>query len=210
VAGVHLDAREAWRVFWSHRLDRVIAGGIRVTCLDDAGVLLVLALHAGADPHQHPRALNDLEAAAAKFDVEHWRPVEALARELSALDFLASGLLLVPAGVSLVETLGLASSVSARSLLRSQRPPPLALGLDRLAATPGLWSKVRIIARELVPTPDGMRYWLVSVNGSQRSLAWGYAYRPLHLLTRMPDAVAAVARARRAARRARRQADRQV
>jgi hypothetical protein len=143
--------------------------------------------------------MDDLTRAVRLHGIDRWREAARLAQQLEASDFLASGLLLVAGGDSVVDALDLRRFVSTESVLRSHNPPPLALGIERLVHTQGAWPKVKILARELVPTPSGLRYWRPNTGRSKWALALAYLQRPVFLLRSLRPALAAIRRARRTA-----------
>ncbi|MEY2420252.1 MAG: hypothetical protein QOI95_319 [Acidimicrobiaceae bacterium] len=199
IAGIRLPPEPAWQVLWAHRIERSIPGGGTAVSLDDRAALLLIGLHAAADPHQHPKVMDDLTRAVRLHGIDRWREAARLAQQLEASDFLASGLLLVAGGDSVVDALDLRRFVSTESVLRSHNPPPLALGIERLVHTQGAWPKVKILARELVPTPSGLRYWRPNTGRSKWALALAYLQRPVFLLRSLRPALAAIRRARRTA-----------
>jgi hypothetical protein len=88
----------------------------------------------------------------------------------------ATGLRLVPAGAALAERLAL---VDARLVTTGEfgSATPLVLGLERLATTPGVLPKLRLLRHELFPAPAELRWWSKVARRGRLGLAAAYAGR---------------------------------
>jgi hypothetical protein len=160
---------------------------------------LMVVLHA-AKHRVEPTPLRDLYLALEHEPFERWHEAAALAARLDGTPAFASGLRLTPAGEEIARRLGVERTSSLKTALRESEVP-LAEGLGELARAPGLGAKLRLAARELVPTPAFMRWWSPLARRGRLGLALAYALRPLALLARLPRAAWAIWRARRAGAR---------
>jgi hypothetical protein len=105
-----------------------------------------------------------------------------------------------PLGQELMDRVHLEGDVDALSAMRAAGVPPVAGGLERLRTTHGLGPRIRLLARELVPTPSFMRTWSPLARRGPVGLALAYAYRPVALAVELPAALRAHGRARRSVR----------
>jgi hypothetical protein len=108
-----------------------------------------------------------------------------------------------PLGKELIHRLGIDFQTDVPSALHALGIPPLAEGIERLSTTRGFRARLRLLARELVPTPSFMRVWSPLAEHGILGLALAYAYRPFWILLKLPAAVRAHGRARRIAQRSR-------
>ncbi|MEA2686852.1 MAG: hypothetical protein QOE93_2047, partial [Actinomycetota bacterium] len=197
--GVTVADDEAWEVL-SRRTETITLGGRPVEVLSRQARCLHVALDAAADGRALPK--DDLRRAVQRLPADVWRGGAALAEELGALPSFVAGLMLVADGDGLRQSLGLDIRVPLGVTLRAQTPPPLSIGLHRLLVTPGMRGKAAFLARRVVPTPSGLRYWSPLARRGRAGMALAYAWRPFHLLWRGPAALAALTRAWRTARAA--------
>jgi hypothetical protein len=147
-----------------------------------------------------PTPLRDLHLALEREPFERWREAAALAERLDGMPAFASGLRLTPVGADIARRLGVAQTSSLKTALR-ESDVPLAEALGDLARAPGVGAKLRLAARELVPTPAFMRWWSPLARRGRLGLALAYAVRPLALLVRLPRALWVIWRAHRAGAR---------
>ena len=116
-----------------------------VPALDLPGRCVVLALHALNSPSS-PQAREDLDRARRRADAATWRRADELAHRLGVADLFGAGLALADAAAGTV-----APPLTRRAYLRVVDAPPVALGLERVAAAP--WRRrPLLLARELVPS----------------------------------------------------------
>jgi hypothetical protein len=195
--GLNADFQTVWRELGSQP-DRIELEGVQVPVLPISGRLLHVALHVAQHPELQSQTSKDLERALARVSFDAWRDAARLAERLGALPTFAAGLVTVPESRALAERLGIADVSSVDTLLRAAQVP-LAEALNELLATPGLRAKLRALVRELAPTPDFMRWWLPRRASGRIGLALAYVWRPIYLVSRLPAAIRAVWRARRAA-----------
>lgn len=187
-----------WEALWRRRRDLVAPLG-SVPSLDLAGCAVVAAVHLMWSVDQPTQAATDLARALERSpDVGL---AKALAEEVGGLPVFAAALRRI-GRMDLVEMLRISDARSTKVILAERGAPPLALGLERLAATVGFGNRVRLIAREVVPSPDGMRYWRPWAGRSAGHLLLGYLWRPLYLAKQSPMALLTWSRARAASRQA--------
>jgi putative nucleotidyltransferase-like protein len=173
-----------------------------------AALLLIVALHAAQHGRARARSIEDMRRAVARVDVSTWGEAAALAAELGAGSAMREGLQLVEGGVELANHLGLADDASRVVRLLAASAPEAALGVHRLLAARGVAARVRLVARELVPTPAFMRLWHPLASRGPIGLALAYVWRPCWLAAKLPGGVLGLGTvafsSRRGARRGRR------
>jgi Uncharacterised nucleotidyltransferase len=197
IAGIRLPRQETWGVL-SRRTEATEVGRTSVEVLDPGAQALHLALHAAKHGVRHDRSLRDLERGIEVLAFEVWVNAAALALELDAVPAFATGLLLVPAGESLLGELGVASTATVDSALRAQTPPSLSLGLAHLAELPTLREKAAFVGGRVFPPPAFMRRWHSLARRGRLGLAAAYVYRPVWFALKLGPAVAAWRRAKKA------------
>lgn len=195
LVGVGSSEEAVWREL-SAGARRLRVGGTEVDVPDDTGLAFHVALHAAQHGVQAAKALEDLRRAVGRFPAATWEQAALLARRLEAVSAFAAGLRLVPEGVALAATLALPEGGSPEVALRAASPPPTAMGIYRLATTPGLRGKARLLAAELAPAPTFMRAVYPIARRGRAGLAVSYLWRPLWLVWHAGPAFRAWRRAR--------------
>lgn len=175
--GIEAAPAAAWLVLRQH-LDHLWLRTRDVTVLDETARGVIAALHA-ARPVPG-MATEDLRRMVALYDDSKWDEIIGLAGQLHALPSFAVGLCRVEPAHAIVEAHDLRRLVTRDALMASSGVPT-ATGLQRLARARGR-ERLRLIARELVPTPDGVRYWRPQAAESRKHLLIAYAIRPIYLL----------------------------
>lgn len=137
---------------------------------------LVLATHAAK--HGDGQPCVDLEIAVRELPLELWRRAAALAILLGGGSAFAAGMRLVPGGREIVRAIGLPNVPMPEATLRAWRVP-MALGLDHLSQTPRFFPKLKVLFRELLPTPAFMRWWTPLARRGRWGLAASYVWRLL-------------------------------
>jgi hypothetical protein len=132
-------------------------------------------------------------------DLSVWRRASQLATDLDAVPAFVAGIKLAPGGERLVEELGIEAQPTLDVAVRAEGDVPVLRGLMRLGETRGIAAKLRLLARELFPTPTFMRLSSPLARRGPLGLTAAYAVRPLWILWRLPAAFRAYRRARRAA-----------
>jgi hypothetical protein len=173
---------------------------LEVEVLNRSARLLYIALHAAQhESHTFEQPLKDLERALRHADEQLWGEAAALATSLRAEPTFAAGLRLHPEGVRLANRIKLPGERPLMLSLREGGGRPFLVTLERLATTPGLGARLRLLGRRLAPPPDYMR-WLyprLAARGTA-GLALAYLWRPVSTALRLPAAILAWRRARRA------------
>jgi len=195
--GVAGDPQASWEIL-SRRTETIQLSRAAVQVFADDALALHIALHAAHHGRQGAKAVEDLRRAVAQLPLGTWEKAAELAEEVSATPALAGGLRLLPEGAAIANRLGLSQSSTPEIALRANTLPVTAAGLFRLAEAEGLWTKVRILGRELVPRPAFMRSVSPLARRGPAGLAAAYAWRPVWLIARLPRAWRAVRSARRA------------
>lgn len=198
LSGIEADPAAAWELL-AARARPLRLGEAEVPALDPVAVGLLVALHPAHHGPSHARSLADLDRALDRLTGEDWDAVAGLARELDADAALGAGLRLRPAGAALAARLGLPERAPLDVALRASGAPPLALGLDWLARTPGLRAKVALVARTALPAPGALRIWRPLARRGPAGLGLAYASHPLWLARHAVPSLLALRRARRAA-----------
>lgn len=193
--GIGTDPATVWRIF-SRMTERQPVGTTTVKVLDETARALHVALHAAQHGREERKPLEDLARALEKLPTERWAAVAALAEQLRATEAFATGLRLVPEGAALAAELDLGAARSTDASLRIA-PVPLAQGFEHLATTQGVRARLRLILRELFPTPAFMHWWSPLARRGRLGLAAAYCWRPLWLAGRAVPGFRAWKQARR-------------
>lgn len=187
-----------FEVLWRHRTPLRL-GGAEVPVLAEPARAVHLALHAAQHGPAEARPLEDLRRGIVALGDEGWRRAVVVAEELTALPAMIAGLELIAEGQELVQRLALSSASSPESFIRASGSS-VALSLERLATRPGLLPKVRLLIRELFPTPAFMRIWSPLAARGPVGLVLAYCYRPISLFVRLIPAGVIWLRARSSGR----------
>jgi hypothetical protein len=194
--GAEASPDVVWTVLSRSRQRLDVGGGVVDVLSEPAR-----AMHAGTHAAQHGtpehKPLEDLSRALDRVPPSGWEQAAALAHRIGAVPAFAAGLRLLPAGRRVADRLGLPTDRPAEVALRAAGAPPLALGFDRLARTPGVRRKLGLVARRVVPSPDYVREWSPLARRGRSGLVAAYAARPLWLLWRSASGYLAWRRARR-------------
>ncbi|HVM07297.1 MAG TPA: nucleotidyltransferase family protein [Acidimicrobiales bacterium] len=190
VPGVAVSPSAAWSL-WKTAVVPIELAGRELSAFGPEAVLVVVAVNAARDGHPS----LDL-AMSLKLDVDVWMRAFRLGSALGAAGVMSAGLNLAPGGGEFLSRIGLEAPSPAGELLIAETP--LVAGVARLFEPASMWERARVLAREIVPTPDGLRYWRPGRTTTRRGMAAMYAYRPIYLLWHGPRAVATVWSTRRA------------
>jgi hypothetical protein len=175
--------------------DTQLIGGAELRVPGRAALLLHVGLHAAH--HVEGKPIEDLRRALVQADEPLWREALELARDFEGLPVFASGLRLLPAGLELVRRLGIEDVRSTLHELRSEGVP-MAEGIDALLAPGvGLRQRLTMVAKELVPRPEFMRWWSPLARRGRLGLAVSYVWRPIWLIVHAPRGMIAWRRVRR-------------
>ncbi len=166
--------------------DEVAVAGTPVAVPSAEASALIVALHAAQHGVGIAKPMEDLRRALDRVDLTTWCSAAEIARDLDSEGAFAVGLCLEPRGREVAEHLGLSLESSRVLRLRAATPPNLALGIERLSATPGALGRLRVLGRELVPTPMFMRGWQPLARRGRWGLVLAYLWRPVWLLAKLP------------------------
>jgi hypothetical protein len=200
LVGVQTSSTRLWEVLGAET-EVVVVGGEHVEGLNAPARALQVVLHAAQHGLQEPKPREDLRRALERVPEDLWADAARLAVALDAQAAFWTGLSMEPAGRELASTLELEKGPSrTETELRASTAPPTAVGLLRLAETPGLGAKLQLIWREAFPSSAYLRTWSPLARRGRAGLALAHVWRPIWILIRLGPALAAIMRARRAAR----------
>jgi Uncharacterised nucleotidyltransferase len=160
---------------------------------------LLVTLHAATSGRFAAQSLADLDHALERIPDATWSAAYELAISLDAVPRFVAGLAMRPPGRELIARLRMDPRIDARSALYSLGIPPVAGGIERLRTTRGFRRRVRLLARELVPSRSFIRAWSPLATRGVLGLVLAYGYRWFWLPLKLPAALRAHAHARRAA-----------
>jgi hypothetical protein len=156
--------------------EELIVAGTPTPVLGRPARLAHVALHAAHHGPRVERPIEDVRRALRRASEEEWREAADVAARIGATRAFAAGLALGRGGAPAA---GDAAEV------------PLAAGFARVSAAPGLRAKARLVAEELVPSAEFMRWWTPLARRSRRGLAAAYLWRWAFLEVRAPAALTA-------------------
>jgi hypothetical protein len=196
--GVRLAPERVWEAL-AAETEAISVHGTEARVAGSSGRALVVALHAAHHGAGVGQPLDDLARALELLPAELWEEASELAAQLEAQEAFATGLRLLEPGREVAHSLGLPPTRSTETALRASTPPPMALGFDWLATTPGMHAKAGLVARKIVPAPRFMRAWSPLARRGRAGLAAAYAWRLLWLARHAGPGFLAWHRARKAA-----------
>lgn len=194
VPGSHVADEAAWATL-SPATEPLNVGNVVARVLNEPARALHVALHAA----QHGGADRDLDALARAIDttdISGWRAAVEIAHALDATAALHRGLSFLPAGAELTRTLKLRVDRAIDVELRAAGAPE-ALTVARLVSTRGLMPRASLIRHKLFPPRTFMHKWSPLSRRGLIGLSLAYLWRPLWILSRLPQATRAWAGARR-------------
>lgn len=183
VPGVGVRPEVAWSRWATQTVTAQFPSGA-VVMLGRRAVLLMVCLSAAREN----AVTADVTTAVACASDEDWRGAWTLALALEADAVMVVVLSRLPAGQELLDRCHFEAGDRSGSRLLEASDVPLVGGLVRLRKTRGFRARVAAVAREVVPSPDGLRYWRPAASRSRTTLALYYVYRPIYLVTRLPRA----------------------
>jgi hypothetical protein len=163
----------------------ITLGATRVEVLGDPAQALVIATHAAQHP-AHPKTLEDLRRALARIDREALGEAATMATRLGAAPAFAAGLRRLPEGARLVDEFGLHDEESATVRLRIAGDPPTARVFLLLAKPGSARARLKLLASELLPSPEFMRLARPLARRGPIGLAAAYIERLLWLAAQAP------------------------
>jgi hypothetical protein len=188
--------------FWAlaaEGAERIRVAGTDIEVPGEPIRTLLVPLHAATAGPFVAQALADLDRALERVSDETWTAAYALAEGLDAVPRFVAGLTMRPLGGELIDRLGIDARIDMQSALYSLGSWTGAGAIERLRTTPGVRRRLRLLARELVPTRTFIRDWSPFPTLGVLGLALGYCYRLFWLALKLPAALRAHARARRVA-----------
>jgi hypothetical protein len=196
--GVGVSPEQTWAELVD-RTEEFRLGDTPMRMLKPAARTLHVALHALQHEDRTGRPLEDLARALEHLPLEVWEEAARLADRLDATPTFALGLGRLPAGRELCGRLGIVTPELAREATSRGSSATLAVGFERLARAGGLRSKARVLARELVPTREFIRWWSPLARRGSLGVLLAYLYRPIWLLGHALPSLAAWRRYRKQA-----------
>jgi hypothetical protein len=178
--GATADGRQVWDVL-RPGCEELVVAGTPTRVLGRPARLAHVALHAAHHGPRVERPIEDVRQALRRAPDEEWREAADVAARIGASRAFAAGV----------------------ALGRGEQPAaevPLAAGLERVSAATGMRAKGRILAEEVVPSAEFMRWWAPLARRSRRGLAAAYVLRWAYLAVRAPAAVSAWRRMNRVGR----------
>lgn len=186
--GAEVPRQQVWEVMRDGSVDLEV-GGRRVRALGEAQRLAHVALHAAHHGPHTPQPMNDLVRALARVGHDTWIQAGETALAVGAAEAFWHGLALSDEGRSLTGRLGLDAPRAASRALMELDGVPVAAGLERLRRTHGVRPRVRLLAAEVLPAPEFMRWWSPLARRSRRGLIAAYVWRIFYLALRTPAGV---------------------
>ena len=201
LVGVGVPGADVWTVLAEQSEPMEIVGG-RVEILSEPARAVQVALHAVVHGHSTEKTLLELSRAIERAPLPAWQQAAQLAERLRADGAFATGLRMIPEGGELADRLGLTASPTVENVMFAEEVPYSTWTVNRLANTPGILPKLRIVLQRIFPSPDFMRAWYPIARRGRLGLALSYPRRLSWMVTATGPAVAAWWRARRRARHA--------
>ena len=179
--------------------DRLSAGaraievaGASVDVPSEAACALIVGLHAAQHGSAETRPMRDLRNAVEQLDIRTWQAAASLAREFGAETTFAAGLRLEGVGRAVCDALALPDTAPSRHIrLRTVTASQTALSIERLVAAEGAGARLRLLARELAPSPAFMRGYSFLARQGRWGLLLAYLWRPLRLAGKLPSGLRA-------------------
>ncbi len=197
ITGIEAPPAVVWSVLSDHgEVESICSCTVEV--LDRPATALHLVLNAAHHGRANTKTASDLRRAVEHVSLPTWREAASLAEKLDALPAFGAGLQLDPAGKALLEKLGIDVPPTPHVVLRAETAPPLAQGIGWMSDLPTMRERIRFVVRSVFPSPDFMRVWAPSARRGRLWLFAAYARRPIWMVARLPRAVRAWRRARRA------------
>jgi hypothetical protein len=198
--GFDADPALVWDRLWSDRAPLELIDGRRVWTPSRPACALLVALHA-AHHVTAEKPIRDLQRALRQSPAPTWELAASLARETDALPGFVAGLASVPEGQPVRARLGLAQTEAQMPRRHvSWGTPPTAEGFERIAGTPGVKAKAKLLGREIFPSAVFMRRWSddpALARRGMRGLALSYMRRWIRLARRAPRGWSSARRVRR-------------
>lgn len=155
--GANASPALVWDVLAARQV-AIEMGGRPVSVLPREGLALHVAIHAAQHGPDDPRPLADLRNALDRWPRTVWEQAADLARKLDALEALAAGLRLVPAGLAMATELDLPETGQIEWEMRNRGVRPRGtFHLQAIAEARSVRERVQLLRRSLLPK----REWIV-------------------------------------------------
>lgn len=191
-------ATTVWSVLSAHT-EVMPLGATSVRVLDDSALALLAALHMAHHGAGGSKPREDLRRALSQLPTSSWSEGATLADAIGGRGAFVAGLSMVPEGNALLASLDLEAAAIPVPLfvaLRAGSAPATSEGLARLLELRGV-ARLRLLARQVVPTPAAMRLrWPMAERG-KAGLALAYVQRSASRARSLGPGLRAVLRARR-------------
>ncbi len=197
ITGIDAPPDVVWTVL-SQETEVETVGSCSVEILNCPASALHLSLNTAHHGRANEKTMRDLARALSQISAATWHEAAVLAERLDAVPSFAAGLRLDPRGDGLLRELDIDAAPTPQVALRAETAPPLAQGLGWLTELPTARARIKFVVRSVFPPPDFMRLWAPSARRGNAWLAAAYCWRPLWMAARLPAAVRAWRRARRA------------
>ena len=172
-----------------------------VEVLNSHATALHLTLNVAHHGRANAKTMADLARALSRVPTTTWHAAAALAERVDAVSAFAAGLRLDPRGDALLRELEVEAQPTLQVALRAETAPPLAQGLGWLVELPTMRARVSFVVRSVFPPPDFMRVWAPNARRRRLGLIAAYCWRPFWMAARLPGAIRAWRKARRAVAR---------
>jgi hypothetical protein len=200
ITGMDAAPQTVWAVL-SEETEIEAVGSYTVEVLNAPARALHIALNVAHHGRANVKTMADVTRALDRVSPAMWRDAAVLAQRVEALPAFAAGLRLDPRGEALLQELRISAPPTPQVALRAGTAPPLSQGLGWLAELPTTRARIGFVVRSVFPPPDFMRVWAPSTRRGPVWLAAAYCWRPVWMASRLPGALRAWHRARRAAYR---------
>jgi hypothetical protein len=198
LSGVSVSDEEAW----DHLVAQTVAvevGGRPMTCLNDTGLALHIALHSVQNGRRTQQTDEDLRRAVTMIPVQAWREASHLARQLHCDDHFAAGLRLCPEGRQIASELQL-DQPSRLARLKGSAAPQDVIWIEQLAVMPSWRAKATTVLWELFPSRGGLLVVSPLARRGPLGVAAAYLLRPFIVAFRGAIALVQWRKLRRSAR----------
>lgn len=200
LAGALASPRRVWEVL-EGETEPFPLGSVQASTLNELGLALVIALHAGNHGPRREGPLRDLARALDRLQRSTWAAAARLAERIDAEFAFAAGLRLLPRGGGVADDLGLPRHFPAETALHVTQSASMSLHLEALAVARGPKAKLRLMRLTLFPPVRMMRAWSTLANRGPVGLGAAYAKRVLRIPVAGVPALVSWRRARSHARR---------
>lgn len=196
--GATASAEAAWEALSTNPATIELAGH-EAPVLARSGLALHLATHAAQHGPDVSKPLADLQLALDRWPAEVWRDATLLAREIGAIEGLAAGLRLLPAGAGLAAELDLPETQRLDWELANQGSRPRGTyHVEAFVKARELGGRLDVLRRALLPSSAWVAYTYPFAHRGRAHLVAAYVLHVLRAPIWAARAAQYVSRARRA------------